>query len=226
MSRTYHIVSPTAEPSPQQVVAIHGRRHALELLLCEFDDPARRLELRALAYRLCTGLDVGALDDHQLFEELALLLCQRQLKLLCSEAGGVSASFLDDAQDPADPLEPEETADGVGRVISARWDRRRCYHGDHVQLLVRCSDDTPDGTRVTIRVFESDIGDPDDVVQGGLFARVQNARCKVRYTMDWIDRYEPERESYEFYFSAALQGKAKKAKSGMLYVDLPHHMVF
>jgi len=104
------------------------------------------------------------------------------------------------------------------QVIS--WDRRRCYHGDDVNMLIKCHEGVPDGSTVEIKVFEADSSTTDDVVKDNIQGIVQNLKCKIPFKVNWMDYYDIEGSEYEFYFTATLLGgDVSQAKSKLLYVE-------
>ncbi|KPA15743.1 hypothetical protein MHK_004046 [Candidatus Magnetomorum sp. HK-1] len=110
------------------------------------------------------------------------------------------------------------------QVIS--WDRRRCYHGDDVNMLIKCHEGVPDGSIVEIKVLEADSSSSDDVVKENIEGVVKNLRCKVPFKVDWMDYYDIEGSQYEFYFTATIKsGDSSPAKSKLLYVDTIKYII-
>jgi len=122
-------------------------------------------------------------------------------------------------------LDSDELADvplSNQNIVKAEWDRRRCYHGENVRMLITCREGTREGSIVEVNVYESDVNDPDDVVKTKITGTVKGLECEIHYKADWLDMYEAEGDEYEFYFTAVLKGGDKNpAKSKLLYVDLP-----
>ncbi|KPA16196.1 hypothetical protein MHK_003596 [Candidatus Magnetomorum sp. HK-1] len=127
---------------------------------------------------------------------------------------------------PDEEIFPYENSTGLqdfvvpnGDIQLASWDKRRCYHGDNVKMLVKCHEGIPDGSVVEIKVFEADSISTDDIVKEKITGIINNLKCEIPFKADWMDNYEIEGSQYEFYFTATLQGgDVSPAKSKFLYV--------
>ena len=101
------------------------------------------------------------------------------------------------------------------------WDRRRCYHGDDVNMIVKCHEGVPDGSIVEIKVFEADSTSSDDIVKENISGTIKNLQCEIPFKADWMNYFEVEGSQYEFYFTAVLKdGDLNPAKSKLLFVDI------
>lgn len=186
------------------------------------------LHLRAMAAaELADCLDISALDDIEVLDYIATLLNETRLlvEVIPRSVYGVGGSAANVERDLEDEEPAEEPVDlqplTSGSIIKACWDRRRCCHGDTVGIHVECSPTVADGSAIEIKLFERDAGGWDDLVSRRTNGIVRSRTCNLRHKMDWFDHYEPEGDSYEFYFTAALKSdKGKPARSGLLYVDL------
>jgi len=116
----------------------------------------------------------------------------------------------------------QDFAQPNGDILNASWNQKRCYHGDEVQMIIKCHAGVTDGSIIHVKIFEADINDNDDIVKKNITGIVHGLECTISYTVNWLDLYEPEGSSYEFYFTALIEnGDKDPAKSKLLYVDLP-----
>ena len=114
-----------------------------------------------------------------------------------------------------------EESENKGKILEAKWDRERCYHGEEVELIISCDENMVDGSEIEISIFEQDVNDPDDVIAEKIIGTVKESTCKVKYKVEWLDLYEPEGSEYEFYYTAvARENPSKEVLSDVLYVDL------
>jgi len=139
----------------------------------------------------------------------------------CTEADAL-ASEAPESNIYSDSDELADVAVSNENIVKAAWDRRRCYHGEDVRMLVTCQEGTREGSIIEVSIYESDVNDPDDVAKRKITGTVKGLECEISYKADWLDMYEAEGDEYEFYFTAVLKGgDSKPAKSKLLYVDLP-----
>ncbi|MEM6991652.1 MAG: hypothetical protein AAF721_14190 [Myxococcota bacterium] len=111
------------------------------------------------------------------------------------------------------------------RVTRAFWAQARAWNGATVRLHIETKY-VPDGTPVTIEVWEDDSaeGNPDDfVTQIEGEHTIENGRCIVEYELSWDDDTlgdpsENEGGAYEFYFSVQVGDGPLQARSNLLYV--------
>jgi len=115
----------------------------------------------------------------------------------------------------------QDFASPNGDIQVVSWDRRRCYHGDNVNMIIKCHENVPDGSIIDVKIFEADSTSSDDIVKENISGMINNSQCEIPFKVDWLNYFEIEGSQYEFYFTAIVQGgDSSPAKSKLLFVDL------
>ncbi|AUX43477.1 uncharacterized protein SOCE26_049260 [Sorangium cellulosum] len=102
----------------------------------------------------------------------------------------------------------------VPKVAQVFWSRKRCYHGEEVQLSVR-TENVPDNAAVELRISTRDGGIAIDTITG---VAIKASKLDHKVAIDLKDKGLPAGTG-ELVFQAAV-GKLVSGPSPVLLVDL------